>query len=220
MFLSPFPESVVFVEVDSASYDPRLSLHPEEKALLHPHASPKRVREFTLGRAAARTALERLGAAPSPVLAGKRGEPIWPEGIVGSISHSDDHAVVAASKAEKYRGIGLDLQSLRRGINEDIARRICHPAELSWCAQGNTANELQLRLLAVFSAKETLFKTLYPLSRAVFYFLDAELRWDNEKQSFRTILLKDLKDVFKAGSEYEIRFVSNGNMILTTLLLA
>ncbi|WP_374216235.1 4'-phosphopantetheinyl transferase, partial [Frankia sp. R82] len=52
-------------------------------------AVPSRRAEFVTGRACARLALARLGVAPRPILRGPRGEPTWPRGIVGSITHCE-----------------------------------------------------------------------------------------------------------------------------------
>ena len=64
--------------------DPRL--FPAEEALVRT-ADPRRRAEFTAGRACARTALARLGLPTAPVLAGRAGEPRWPAGVTGSITH-------------------------------------------------------------------------------------------------------------------------------------
>ena len=71
-------------------------LPPEAQAI--DHAVPKRRREFTAGRTAARRACARLGvwAGALPVAADRT--PVWPEGVVGSISHSDLSCAVLAGR--------------------------------------------------------------------------------------------------------------------------
>lgn len=219
LFTSPFPPEVAFEEVEIRSDLPPVHLGSGELSLLHPNASQKRIREFSAGRLAARNALEKLGLSAAPAIRlGKRGEPVWPENYVGSISHSERLAVAVAASKTDFRGVGIDLQSLRRAVNEEIARRICHPQEILWCRAD--ALDFQTRLMTIFSAKETLFKALYPLTEAVFYFLDAELRFDETNSSCQATLLKDLSDEFRAGSTYRIGVLRSSSMILTHMLIA
>lgn len=51
-------------------------------------AAPKRLGEFLAGRLAAREALRPFGLAGCSVAIGAAREPLWPEGVEGSISHS------------------------------------------------------------------------------------------------------------------------------------
>ncbi|MGN5635089.1 4'-phosphopantetheinyl transferase family protein [Streptomyces sp. AC154] len=62
------------------------TLFPEEAAQVA-RSTPARRAEFTSVRACARRAMTRLGRAPVPVLRGPRGAPLWPPGLVGSMTH-------------------------------------------------------------------------------------------------------------------------------------
>ncbi|MGW4745369.1 hypothetical protein ACWEPR_11305, partial [Streptomyces sp. NPDC004290] len=59
--------------------------YPEEEALMA-RAVPGRRREFAAARVCAHRALAALGAAPGPLLRGRRGAPAWPARTVGSIT--------------------------------------------------------------------------------------------------------------------------------------
>jgi len=55
-----------------------------------------RRKHFYLGRTAAHNAISSLlGQDKTPILKGKRGEPIWPEGIIGAITHTGKIAIAA-----------------------------------------------------------------------------------------------------------------------------
>jgi 4'-phosphopantetheinyl transferase EntD len=152
------------------------SLLADEQGLIHPQALPKRKTEFTLGRTAARAALHRLGHPAVPILKGERGEPIWPQGIVGSITHSYGTAIAFAGNSSDYTSIGVDLESVRVTLSPRSVDVICVEEEREWVLSSDRASNL--RLLQLFSAKEAVYKAVYPLLRTELTFKDAVLRWD------------------------------------------
>ncbi|MBV8086499.1 MAG: 4'-phosphopantetheinyl transferase superfamily protein [Chloroflexi bacterium] len=158
-----------------------LDLLPEEQALLSPRAVPKRRLDFALGRAAAHEALRAFGVADEPIGKGPKGEPLWPAGIVGSISHCEGLAAAALARVRRYRGLGLDVEPLDQALDHGVAERVCHPSELDIGPAELTPMQ---RLLAVFSAKEAVYKAVFPVDRVFLDFLDAELRWLPEVCAF------------------------------------
>ena len=107
------------------------SLSDEEEEILSPRAVKKRRDEFLLGRAACHSALKQLGiASPPPVLKGSFREPIWPEGYIGSITHSSDIAICAACPEGRAHGIGVDIESLEKDVSPGVFRMICNEEEL------------------------------------------------------------------------------------------
>src|SRR5437588_389954 len=108
--------------------DARL-LYPGEEEVLGPRAVAERRQLFALGRAAARDALGELGFAPVAIGRGEGGEPLWPAGVVGSISHSRQVAVAVAGLRQDYVGLGVDVEGLSRALQPRAARLICRPSE-------------------------------------------------------------------------------------------
>ena len=113
-----------------------------------PRAVAKRRNERAFGRACARSALAELGLAPAAIAAGAGGEPQWPAGIAGSITHTDDHAAAAVLRG--VAALGIDLESLAHTARVPdllatvaLASERIHPAAL------------------LFSAKESVYKCLY-----------------------------------------------------------
>src|SRR5258708_36276243 len=82
---------------------------PEEMAMVA-NAVDKRRREFATGRACAREALRELGIAPGPILAGERGMPRWPPGVVGSITHCAGYRAAAVAGSGDLMAIGIDAE--------------------------------------------------------------------------------------------------------------
>ena len=150
----------------------------EELALLSTHAVEKRRVEFILGREAARRALKALGKSETSIVGkGQNREPIWPADIVGSITHAGDHAIAAVAWSKDYQSIGIDLEESNRGQN--IAKAVATGKEFEWI---NAETDLiQERSLAIFSAKESIYKALYPLCEKFLEFKDAELEAHGQK---------------------------------------
>jgi 4'-phosphopantetheinyl transferase EntD len=65
---------------------PHAVLFPEEQQIIA-HAVPPRQREYAAVRSCARACLTRLGYEPVPILPGAAGQPIWPAGVHGSMTH-------------------------------------------------------------------------------------------------------------------------------------
>jgi len=87
-----------------------IELFPEELRSLG-RAVDKRRREFTTGRACARAALSQLGIGPTAIPGGARGQPLWPPGIVGSITHCRGYCACAVARAERVVSLGIDAEA-------------------------------------------------------------------------------------------------------------
>jgi 4'-phosphopantetheinyl transferase EntD len=100
-----------------------IPLFPQEEALVA-RAVEKRRREFTTARACARAALLDLGLSPQPILSGERGAPLWPAGVVGSITHCDGYRACVVAHDAVWASIGIDAERnepVPDGLLGDIA---------------------------------------------------------------------------------------------------
>jgi 4'-phosphopantetheinyl transferase EntD len=150
-------------------------LYPVERARIAGAVTSRR-REFATGRALARQALERLGIGPVAIPAGDGSEPVWPSGIVGSITHSGGFCAVLLGRTVNYRGVGIDVE-VSRPPADDIARLVVNPSEPA-------EYHRQPWLQTVFSAKESIYKCLYPTHRAFIDFQDVTVRLEYEAGAF------------------------------------
>src|SRR5690606_8339287 len=82
-----------------------------EEAALVKNAVETRRRQFEAGRSAAREALASFGVRAQPILRGAVGEPLWPDGFVGSITHTRSVAAAAVASRDDFQGIGIDIDS-------------------------------------------------------------------------------------------------------------
>jgi 4'-phosphopantetheinyl transferase EntD len=163
------------------------ALYPEEEAVVG-RAVEKRRREFTTARACAREALAKLGQPPEAIPSGPRGEPLWPAGIVGSITHCDGYRACAVARAVDLLTLGVDAepnQPLPDGLLGDIAlpeeRELLR--ELSRQAPGTHWDRL------LFSIKESIYKAWFPLAERWLGFEDAVVSIDRLGESFSAYIL-------------------------------
>lgn len=195
-------------------------VHPAETDVEIPaslsRAATKRLAEFVAGRRCAREALHLLtGHAVSPGMAEDR-SPLWPSGIVGSISHAGDQAIAVVGDAGRYLGLGIDLEKpLGETEAQEIAPSILTDKERR--IFGDTVDAFTVCL--AFSAKESLYKALYPLVRRQFFFEAAELvEWRADGQA-RLRLAETLTADWPAGTEISARFCQFQGYLLTEVAI-
>ncbi|MFS0693029.1 4'-phosphopantetheinyl transferase family protein [Streptomyces nitrosporeus] len=147
-------------------------LYPEEEALVE-RAVDRRRHEFAAVRGCARRAMATLGLPPAPVLRGHRGMPLWPEGTVGSMTHCDGYRAAVLARATDVRSVGIDAEP-DEALPPDIWESVSLPSERWRPAPGaNGPSPHWDRLL--FSAKESVFKAWFPLTRIELDFLEADI---------------------------------------------
>jgi 4'-phosphopantetheinyl transferase EntD len=203
------PAGVVVVEVREDPAD--AVLLPEERAIVA-NAVDKRRREFTTGRHCARAALAKLGIPPVPILVGGGGEPLWPDGVVGSISHCAGYRGAAVARASDLAGVGLDAEP-NEPLPSGIADAVAVPderAQLDRLAAVDTAVCWD-RLL--FSAKESVYKVWYPSAGRMLDFDEAHVVVEADG-TFRAQLL-----VAGPFQELHGRWVADDSILLTAIAL-
>lgn len=121
----------------------------------------KRQAEYFYGRLCARAALMALDRV-APVASGAMREPLWPEGVVGSITHSRTVAAAVALPAAACRGIGIDIEELATPDSWQALRDlVLNPAEYALLEAQAQRLDLATLLTLVFSAKESFYKATY-----------------------------------------------------------
>lgn len=142
-------------------------LHGSEEASVAGAVARRRA-EFAHGRGAARDALERAGGPASEIPVGPDRDPVWPAGWVGAITHCEGRVGAAVASAAVLRGVGLDAEVLAP-LPADVVGRVLHPGEV------RAAHRVGLPEVALFSAKESVHKAVFPRTRTWMDFLDVEL---------------------------------------------
>ncbi|MBO9489815.1 4'-phosphopantetheinyl transferase superfamily protein [Endozoicomonas sp. G2_1] len=124
----------------------------------------KRQSEFLAGRLTASIIFQQMGETSAQVMVGDHREPIWPHHLIGSLSHTDDTAVCSITERANQRFIGIDIENIiATHTAEKIGRQIINLQEKKLLLSLNFPYEILLTI--VFSAKESLFKAIYPIVR-------------------------------------------------------
>ncbi len=149
------------------------ALLPEELACIK-GSSQVRIRDFTAGRHCARRALRTLGWCQSPVLVGLDREPLWPKGIVGSITHTSGFCAAVVAQQQTILGIGVDAEVIT-DVSPEIWQQFLCQNEIS-DLERLPPSERQSFAALLFSAKEAYFKLHFPLRRTALSFKDLWIR--------------------------------------------
>lgn len=199
--------AVAFPEVSRRDPTPPPAVPRQALAPGMEGAVPKRQLEYVAGRLAAREALRRLGRPGTDWLG--RGEdraPVWPEGLVGSITHTRGFAWAVAAPRPGRRGLGTDLEALIAPRSMEAIRKLVLRDEERRDFRASPLGERAM-LTLIFGAKECLFKCLYPTVLRFFGFEAARLlEVDQVAGRFRIRLLEDLHPDLPAGREWPGRF--------------
>ncbi|HEX3789543.1 MAG TPA: 4'-phosphopantetheinyl transferase superfamily protein [Pseudonocardiaceae bacterium] len=186
-------EELLPSEVHSAETfgdDPDARLLPEEESIVA-RAVAKRRREVTNARSCARRALRELTGPDQPAPAiprGEKGEPVWPAGVVGSMTHTAGYCAAVVASATRVRSVGIDAE-VHGELPDGVLRYIGFGAELDQLAGLPAAGVWWDRVL--FSAKESVYKVWFPLTRRWLGFEDAAVTLDPAEGTFRAKILVD-----------------------------
>ena len=184
--------------------------HPRLAGEDLPRAVPARLREFAAGRHAARAAMRAAGLPEMAVPHGSDRAPIWPDGVIGSITHSASHCLAVVAPVGQLRGIGIDLEPATP-LARDLWDSILMPEEQIALNRAPVA-ERGLLAKAAFSAKEAAYKAQYRTSHTLFGFevMTIDLNGDRFTARFR-----DPIPPFGAGHRIEGRVIMAAGHILT-----
>ncbi|MFF3855005.1 4'-phosphopantetheinyl transferase [Micromonospora sp. NPDC002575] len=160
--------------VAEAFTDPAgLTLFPEEERLVA-NAVDKRRREFTTVRHCARRALRELGIPETPIVSGARGAPVWPAGVVGSMTHCEGYRAAVLGRATALATLGVDAEP-HAPLPEGVLDAIALPAERARTAALAAAHPTVCWDRLLFSAKESVYKAWFPLTGRWLDFAEADI---------------------------------------------
>jgi 4'-phosphopantetheinyl transferase EntD len=150
---------------------PGAVLYPGEADLIS-RAVDKRRREFRTVRHCARRALAQLGVPPVAVLRGERGEPQWPPGVVGSMTHCSGYRAAAVARSRDIYAVGIDAEP-NEPLPAGVLDAIASPPEQRRLSRLATADGATRWDRLLFCAKESVYKAWFPLTHRWLGFEDA-----------------------------------------------
>lgn len=211
---SLFPEGVRTVTA-AGDADPPPLLPDEEPCMRR--AVKKRRREFAAGRACARKALEFFGIYNRPLPVGPDRAPVWPAGIVGSITHCEEFVAAAVARRGLIRGIGVDVER-SDPLDPEVAQLICSPQEWEW-SRGVAPPDSTDWLKVIFSAKEAAYKCLAPWCKRPFGFHDVEIAVHPAQGRFAVRLRTKAGFPYPNSMQLDGRFATSPTHVFTAVLL-
>ncbi len=201
---------------------PGLTAMPAEESLIS-QAVEKRRREFITARHCARQALGQLGYDPVPILRGERGMPLWPNQIVGSMTHCDGYRAAVAAYTMQIRSLGIDAEP-HLALPDGVLDHTSIQAERDVLATRDTDLHWD-RLL--FCAKEATYKAWFPITQRWLGFEDAHITFtrdadtDELSGTFTSTILIDGATIDGGDPLLTLpgRWAVTDGLILTTIAL-
>ncbi|BBX22150.1 4'-phosphopantetheinyl transferase [Mycolicibacter terrae] len=193
---------------------PGLAPLPEEEPLVA-RSVAKRRNEFVTVRYCARLALEELGQPPVPILKGEKGEPCWPTGIVGSLTHCAGFRGAVVGREADVRSVGIDAEP-HDVLPDGVLDAVSLPVERAELAA--LPNELHWDRI-LFCAKEATYKAWFPLTQRWLGFEDAHITFDSDGGFVSRILIDPAALSGPPLTELRGRWSVTGGLVLTAIVL-
>ncbi|ORA62695.1 4'-phosphopantetheinyl transferase family protein [Mycobacteroides franklinii] len=193
---------------------PGLVALPEEEPLIAKSVA-KRRNEFITVRHCARQALSVLGVAEGPILKGDKGQPLWPNGVVGSMTHTEGFRGAVVGRAGEVRSVGIDAEPhdvLPNGVLKSITLPV-ERDELAALPEGTHWDRL------LFCAKETTYKAWFPLTTRWLGFEDAHITLDPGGTFTSRILIDGKANDGSVLSSFDGRWIIDKGLILTAIVV-
>jgi 4'-phosphopantetheinyl transferase EntD len=174
MTTSPLAHAIEAMSIPGILVDHRLITESDELALLPAEmaafaGSVLKVRRASgAARIVARALLSRIGHVSCAIPKSTAGMPVWPEGIVGSLAHDATVAVAAMAAQRDFQSVGIDIEPA-----EPLAPDLLDIVATTTERDGIQDDPIRGRLL--FSIKEAVYKTVYPLDRTFLDHHDVEV---------------------------------------------
>jgi 4'-phosphopantetheinyl transferase EntD len=201
----------IVVEVDPG-HGPTPPLWPAEAAQIVASVQRRR-HEFAVTRACAHRALARLGCPPAPLLKGPDRAPCWPPGVIGSLTHCVGCHAAAATRDPTIAALGIDAE-LHARLPDGVAGLVITAADRGHLP--TTAGVHWDRV--VFSAKESVFKAWWPLTRTWLGFADATIDLDPANGSFTAQLHHPPGSPATAPTSLAGRFATTDELVVTAVV--
>ncbi|MEV6347496.1 4'-phosphopantetheinyl transferase superfamily protein [Actinoplanes sp. NPDC051851] len=149
-----------------------------------------RRREFITARRCAREALRGFGFPDAPIRPGPQREPQWPSGMSGSITHCAGYRAAAVARTADVPLLGIDAEP-HGPLPEGVADSIVVPGEPEMLDRLAATHPGTHWGRVLFSAKESVYKAWFPLTRRWLGFEEARLSIAPDTGTFAATLLTD-----------------------------
>jgi len=206
-FKIPNPPFIPYFTAEFCGAD---KLSEGEKVFIE-RAVEQRVKHFSTGRHCAKQALVQMGIIDCEILMDEGKAPVWPQGMVGSISHTKYLAGAVVGLSDKISAIGLDIETIG-GIRDDLWDMLFLSYEQLFLNQ-LPEEEVAFYATLIFSAKEAFYKFQYPLTKTFLDFTDVEMYLVDNR--FEIKVLKDFPGKEKLPIAVPVHYTTQGDQLIT-----
>jgi 4'-phosphopantetheinyl transferase EntD len=201
---------------------PDAALFPAEEEMIS-RAVGKRRREFRTTRHCARRALSQLGLPPVPLLRGEHGQPQWPAGVVGSMTHCAGYRAAAVARSCEIRALGIDAEP-HAALPAEVLQTIAVPEEHQTLISLARSVPQTCWDRVLFCAKEAVYKAWFPLTRQWLGFADVTITieaTDHDQGRFQVRLGTPDPAATAAGTLSQLtgHWLLGADLVLTTAVL-
>jgi 4'-phosphopantetheinyl transferase EntD len=190
------------------------SLLDEELTILGRNAAPRRKAEFAAGRTCGRRAMRLLGLPELPIFRGDDRQPLWPDGVVGNITHCDGYCAAAVARVADFSAIGIDAEK-NEPLPANVLGSVAFGDELYWVHRLPRVGICWDRLL--FSIKEAVYKAWYPRERRWLDFDQVGVVLDIEKTTFHARISGVPASTVSDSLVYRGFYLTTQSLILTSV---
>jgi len=172
------------------------------------NAVPKRQAEFLAGRYCLRRAELALNGQRSEIAVGSDRAPVWPPGLAGSLSHVEGYALAIVCASGGGRSIGIDVEVLSEQLEPaEVLNQVATARELDCLTRYLGAAQA---FSLMFSAKEAIYKALYPSVRRYIEFSEVTCVDADHQQ-----LVFQAKPSLNADQRLRVSYAIEGNLVFT-----
>lgn len=184
------------------------------------NSSEKRILEFKFGRYCVNKALEKIGHEPITLGINESDRaPIWPNDLVGSLSHKNSLYIAVVGKSSDYLSLGIDIEFfIQKERFHAIEKLVLTDSDKTYI--DTLGDDLSFLYTLIFSAKESLYKLIYPLSKTYFDFREANfVSLDTERSTFDLEIISDKDGMKNYKKRYKGEYILNDKYIITQMSL-
>ncbi|HFQ5457875.1 TPA: 4'-phosphopantetheinyl transferase [Vibrio vulnificus] len=174
--------------------------------------------EFVAGRYMAKLCLEALSVVDFEIGIGPHREPLWPDKLTGAISHTSNRGVALVAERTSYQFVGIDTEDwLDAETVEQIWLDIHNEGELTLFREQGVSFDIATSI--IFSAKESLFKAVFPYVGCYFGFEKARvISFNQSEQSLVLVLDSSISQHGLSQRIFKSRYFMNESGVTTVIL--
>jgi 4'-phosphopantetheinyl transferase EntD len=141
------------------------------------------------------------------IAVGASREPVWPAGVVGSITHAGRYAAAVVASAAGITGIGIDIERrIGPETRQSVEDTVLKPAEQSLLHALAGSVPYEMLLTIAFSAKESFFKGSFASVGTYFDFDAVDLTaLDATGGTLELVLTRSLAPALPQGRRFTLR---------------